>query len=117
MTSLQILAALALLSATANAPVFSGTLQGQARRTAGVPAAIALQRSRYWHFSDIAAPIGGVGERVTTRRVLAAALDCAVKRHGQFSLVEVKLTRGATSHTLARFVCGFKSVRERTAKT
>jgi hypothetical protein len=31
---------------TANAPVFSGTLQGQARRTAGVPAAIALQRSR-----------------------------------------------------------------------
>jgi indolepyruvate decarboxylase len=70
-----------------------------------------------WHFSDIAAPIGGVGERVTTRRVLAAALDCAVKRHGQFSLVEVKLPRGATSHTLARFVCGFKSVRERTAKT
>ena len=46
MTSLQILAALALLSATANAPVFSGTLQGQARRTTGVPAAIALERSR-----------------------------------------------------------------------
>jgi thiamine pyrophosphate-dependent acetolactate synthase large subunit-like protein len=42
-----------------------------------------------WHFSNIAAPIGGVGERVTTRRELAAALDCAVKRHGQFSLVEV----------------------------
>jgi indolepyruvate decarboxylase len=40
-----------------------------------------------WHFSDIAAPIGGVGERVTTRRELAAALDCAVKRRGQFSLV------------------------------
>jgi indolepyruvate decarboxylase len=50
-----------------------------------------------WHFSDIAAPIGGVGERVTTRRELAAALDCAVRRHGQFSLVEVKLPRGATS--------------------
>ena len=70
-----------------------------------------------WHFSDIAAPIGSVGERVTTRRELAAALDCAVKRRGQFSLVEVKLPRGAPSHTLARFVCGFKSVRERTAKT
>jgi indolepyruvate decarboxylase len=66
-----------------------------------------------WHFSDIAAPIGGVGERVTTRRVLAAALDCAVKRHGQFSLVEVKLTRGATSHTLARFVCVSVSARQR----
>src|SRR6202008_240850 len=44
-----------------------------------------------WHFADIAAPIGGVGERVTTRRELAAALDRAVKRRGQFSLVEVML--------------------------
>jgi indolepyruvate decarboxylase len=42
-----------------------------------------------WHFSDIAAPIGGVGERVTTRRELAAALDRVVKRRGQFSLIEV----------------------------
>ncbi|MHC2287716.1 indolepyruvate/phenylpyruvate decarboxylase [Bradyrhizobium barranii] len=69
-----------------------------------------------WHFADIAASIGGVGERVTTRRELAAALDRAVKRRGQFSLVEVMLPRGATSDTLARFVSGFKSVRERMAK-
>jgi hypothetical protein len=33
-----------------------------------------------WHFAAIAAPIGGVGERVTTRRELAAALCRAVKR-------------------------------------
>jgi indolepyruvate decarboxylase len=69
-----------------------------------------------WHFADIAASIGGVGERVTTRRELAAALDRAVQRRGQFSLVEVMLPRGATSDTLARFVAGFKSVRERMAK-
>ena len=69
-----------------------------------------------WHFADIAASIGGVGERVTTRRELAAALDRAVKRRGQFSLVEVMLPRGVTSDTLARFVAGFKSVRERMAK-
>jgi indolepyruvate decarboxylase len=39
-----------------------------------------------------------------------------VLRRGQFSLVEVMLPRGATSDTLARFVAGFKSVRERMAK-
>ena len=70
-----------------------------------------------WHFADLAAPIGGVGERVTTRRELAAALDRAVKRHGQFSLVEVMLPRGVTSDTLARFVSGFKSTRGRMAKS
>jgi indolepyruvate decarboxylase len=69
-----------------------------------------------WHFADIAASIGGVGERVTTRRELAAALDRAALRRGKFSLVEVMLPRGVTSDTLARFVAGFKSVRERMAK-
>ena len=69
-----------------------------------------------WHFADIAAPIGGVGERVSTRHELAAALDRAVKRRGQFSLIEVMLPRGATSDTLARFVSGFKSVRARMAE-
>ena len=64
-----------------------------------------------WHFADIADLIGGVGERVTTRSELTAALDRAVKRRGQFSLVEVMLPRGATSGTLARFISGFKSVR------
>jgi indolepyruvate decarboxylase len=69
-----------------------------------------------WHFADIATSIGGVGERVTTRRELAAVLDRAVARRGQFSLIEVMLPRGETSDTLTRFVSGFKSVRERMAK-
>jgi indolepyruvate decarboxylase len=70
-----------------------------------------------WHFADIAASLGGVGERVTTRRELAAALDAAVTRRGRFSLVEVMLPRGTTSRTLERFVAGFKRVRERMAAT
>src|SRR5258708_38250547 len=47
-----------------------------------------------WHFADIAASIGGAGERVMTRRQLTEALERAVKRRGQFSLVEVMLPRG-----------------------
>ena len=68
-----------------------------------------------WHFADIAHSLGGIGERVTTRRQLAAALDRAVAHRGQFSLVEVMLPRGMTSDTLARFVTGFKAARERMA--
>lgn len=68
-----------------------------------------------WHFADIAKSIGGHGERVTTRRQLAAALEGAVKRRGVFSLVEVMLPRGVTSDTLARFVAGFKAAREKKA--
>jgi indolepyruvate decarboxylase len=66
-----------------------------------------------WHFADIAASIGGHGVRVTTRRELAAALEAAHARRGQFSLVEVMLPRGVVSDTLARFVAGFKSAREK----
>jgi len=66
-----------------------------------------------WHFADIAPSLGGAGERVTSRRQLAAALERAVQRRGCFSLVEVMLPRGATSRTLARFVAGFKAARER----
>jgi len=66
-----------------------------------------------WHFADIAHSIGGFGERVTTRTELAAALQRAVERRGVFSLIEVMLPRGATSHTLARFVTGFKAARDR----
>jgi indolepyruvate decarboxylase len=70
-----------------------------------------------WHFADIAHSLGGVGERVTTRRELAAALERAVVRRGRFSLIEIMLPRGVTSDTLARFVSGFKAVRERMAKS
>jgi indolepyruvate decarboxylase len=69
-----------------------------------------------WHFADIAHSLGGVGERVTTRAELAAALDRAVARRGRFSLIEIMLPRGVTSDTLARFVSGFKAARERMAR-
>jgi indolepyruvate decarboxylase len=65
-----------------------------------------------WHFAEVASAIGGAGERVTSRAGLVAALDRAVLRRGQFSLIEVMLPRGKTSDTLARFVAGFKSARE-----
>jgi len=66
-----------------------------------------------WRFADMAPAMGGHGVRVRTRRELVAALEDAVKRRGQFSLVEVMLPRGATSNTLARFVDGFKVMRAR----
>ena len=68
-----------------------------------------------WNFAAIAPSLGGHGERVNTRRELKEALDRAVARRGQFSLVEVMLKRGETSRTLARFVSGFKAARERAA--
>jgi indolepyruvate decarboxylase len=68
-----------------------------------------------WNFAAIAPSLGGHGERVATRRQLAAALEQAVGRRGIFSLIEVMLPRGVTSKTLARFVAGFKAARERTA--
>jgi indolepyruvate decarboxylase len=69
-----------------------------------------------WHFADMAASMGGHGERVTTRRELVDALEAAIKRRKQFSLVEVMLPRGVTSKTLARFVAGFKAAREKAAQ-
>ena len=68
-----------------------------------------------WHFAAMAPSLGGHGERVATRRELADALGRAVARRGEFSLIEVMLPRGVTSQTLARFVSGFKAVRERAA--
>jgi indolepyruvate decarboxylase len=66
-----------------------------------------------WNFAAIAPALGGRGERVTTRRELAAALERAIRARGVFSIVEVMLPRGVTSRTLARFVAGFKAARER----
>jgi indolepyruvate decarboxylase len=68
-----------------------------------------------WHFADMAPSMGGHGERVSTRRELISALEAAVKRRDRFSLVEVMLPRGVTSKTLARFVAGFKTAREKAA--
>src|SRR5712691_2405238 len=68
-----------------------------------------------WNFSAIAPSLGGHGERVATRRELAAALERAATRRGAFSIVEVMLPRGVISRTLARFVAGFKAARESSA--
>jgi indolepyruvate decarboxylase len=65
-----------------------------------------------WNFSAMAPSLGGHGDRVSTRRELVVALEQAIQRRGTFSLIEVMLPRGVTSHTLARFVAGFKAARE-----
>jgi indolepyruvate decarboxylase len=57
-----------------------------------------------WRFADMAAPLGGIGERVLTRRQLQAALARAVAERGRFYLIEIMLQRGAMSATLTRFV-------------
>ncbi len=62
-----------------------------------------------WHFAEMAGPLGGTGERVTTRAQLEAALGRAVQTGGRFHLIEIMLEPGTTSETLARYVEGFKS--------
>jgi len=56
-----------------------------------------------WHFADLADGLGGVGQRVATRRQLAAALARAIASRGRFQLIEIMLARGAMSATLAHF--------------
>jgi indolepyruvate decarboxylase len=57
-----------------------------------------------WRFADMASALGGIGERVLTRRQLQSALVRAVAERGRFYLIEIMLQRGAMSATLARFV-------------
>ena len=57
-----------------------------------------------WHFAELAAPLGGEGVRVATRRELAAALDRAASRRGRFQLVEAMIPAGSVSPTLGGFV-------------
>jgi indolepyruvate decarboxylase len=66
-----------------------------------------------WHFADIAAPLGGDGVRVTTRRGLSDALERAVDTRGRFQLIEVMVPAGAVSPTLEGFVGALKR-RQRT---
>jgi len=66
-----------------------------------------------WNFAALAPSLGGHGERVTTRRELAAAVTRAAERRDKFSIVEVVLPRGVTSRTLARFVDGLAAARDR----
>ncbi|HMX53144.1 MAG TPA: indolepyruvate/phenylpyruvate decarboxylase, partial [Plasticicumulans sp.] len=62
-----------------------------------------------------AAALGGHGERVRTRRELHAAIAAAHARRGRFSLIEAMIAPGALSHTLARYVEGFRARRARQA--
>jgi indolepyruvate decarboxylase len=57
-----------------------------------------------WCFAAAAAPLGGKGVRVTTRRELAAALDGAAGSRGRFQLIEVMIPAGCVSPTLEGFV-------------
>jgi indolepyruvate decarboxylase len=61
-----------------------------------------------WHFAELAAPLGGEGRRVATRRELGAALEQAFRSPGRFQIVEVMLPQGAVSPTLERFVAGLR---------
>jgi indolepyruvate decarboxylase len=61
-----------------------------------------------WRFAELAEPLGGIGERVTTRAELKSALDRAVATRGRFYLIEIMLERGALSNTLARYVARLK---------
>ena len=57
-----------------------------------------------WRFAELAAPLGGDGVRVATRRELAAALEAAADRRGRFQLIEAMVPAGSVSPTLGGFV-------------
>jgi len=57
-----------------------------------------------WRFAELAAPLGGDGVRVATRRELAAALEAAAGRRGRFQLIEAMIPAGSLSPTLGGFV-------------
>jgi indolepyruvate decarboxylase len=57
-----------------------------------------------WRFAELAAPLGGDGVRVATRRELAAALEAAAGRRGRFQLIEAMIPAGSVSPTLGGFI-------------
>jgi indolepyruvate decarboxylase len=61
-----------------------------------------------WDFAGCAAPLGGVGIRVSTRREFAAALEQARAQRGRFFLIDAMIPQGAVSPSLARFVATLK---------
>jgi indolepyruvate decarboxylase len=61
-----------------------------------------------WRFAELAAPLGGDGMRVSTRREFAEAVDRATQRTGRFQLIEVMIPRGSVSPTLEGFVAALK---------
>jgi indolepyruvate decarboxylase len=67
-----------------------------------------------WDFAGCAAPLGGEGVRVHSRRELAVALERAMTRRGRFQLIDAIIPRGAVSPAFARFVATL-SARQRAA--
>jgi indolepyruvate decarboxylase len=65
-----------------------------------------------WHFADMAAPLGGQGYRVQTRRELRDALRTAIATRGKFQLIEAMIPRGVLSDTLVRFVNGVRRLQQ-----
>ncbi len=61
-----------------------------------------------WKFAEMAAAMGGIGTRVTSRAQLRDALERAMTTPGRFHLVEIMLAREAVSGTLARYVAEFQ---------
>ncbi len=61
-----------------------------------------------WKFAQMAAPMGGKGVRVTTRKELVEALEAAQNDTSCFQLIEIMLERGEISQTLNRFVNAVK---------
>ena len=69
-----------------------------------------------WRFAELASGLGGMGERVTTRAELRAALERAVAARGKFYLIEIIIPRGTMSRTLNRFTDAIKRHRQRQAQ-
>ncbi len=63
-----------------------------------------------WHFTEMAAPLGGVGIRVETRRELFEALEEAVQDRGRFRLIEIMLPPAVQPQTMTQFVAGVKKL-------
>jgi indolepyruvate decarboxylase len=61
-----------------------------------------------WRFAEMAAPLGGQGIRVATRKALAAALDTAYADTSSWHLIEIIIPRDEYSRTLSQFVGAVK---------
>lgn len=57
-----------------------------------------------WRYAEMAAGMGGVGVRVSTRAALWEALVAAVEDQANWHLIEAMIPRGEYSRTLTRFV-------------
>jgi indolepyruvate decarboxylase len=61
-----------------------------------------------WRYADMAAGMGGIGRRVTTRAALWEALVTAVDDTDNWYLIEAMIPRGEYSRTLNKFVQAVK---------